>query len=292
MPTGTEVEPDILRLAAKMVEEGLDRRLPPADEPPTRLHAGMRDAVLGGGKRVRPALALAACRAVGGEDTACLPAMCALECLHAYTLVHDDLPAMDDDDIRRGRPTCHVVHGEATAILVGDALQAFAFEILAPLGGDAVALLATAGGSRGVVGGQEDDLRAEREPPSARAATIARIHERKTAALIRAACELGGIAGGGGDECRAALATYGVAIGLAFQITDDVLDCTASSQRLGKTAGKDAAAGKLTWVAVHGVDGARRAAAEELARAEAALAAIDHADELQALGRFVVHRDH
>ena len=292
----------LLREAVRLGDAALERWLPPADEVPARLHAAMRYSVFAGGKRLRPALVLAAARAVGGvtdervADPAISAAMAAVELLHTYTLIHDDLPAMDDDDLRRGRATCHKAFDEATAILAGDALQTLAFECAAVVGGEAVTVLARAAGSRGVVGGQQDDLDAEGQPIDASPTTRARlerIHRGKTAALIRASCELGGMAAGASAGARAALRAYGEAIGLAFQVADDVLDATASAEALGKTPGKDAAQGKLTYVAVHGLDAARHQAERLEQDAIAALAPLGAAAEpLRALGRFVVQRDH
>jgi geranylgeranyl pyrophosphate synthase len=286
----------LLAEAVARADAALGRWLPAEGEAPERLHRAMRYSVFAGGKRLRPALVLGACRTLGADEARCAPALAAVELLHTYTLVHDDLPAMDDDDLRRGRPTCHKAFDEATAILAGDALQTLAFEVVAELGAEAVIVLARAAGSRGVIGGQQDDLDAEGAPidagPACRA-RLERIHRGKTAALIRASCELGAIAGGAAPEARAALAGFGEAIGLAFQVADDILDATASSQKLGKTAGKDAAQGKLTYVAVYGLDAARREA-ERLERdALAALAGFGaHAADLTALARFVVRRDH
>jgi geranylgeranyl diphosphate synthase type II len=286
----------LLTEAVRLADDALDTWLPPAAEAPARLHEAMRYSVFAGGKRLRPALVLAASRACGGRDGACAPALAAVELLHTYTLVHDDLPAMDDDDLRRGRPTCHKAFDEATAILAGDALQTLAFEACADLGGPAVTCLARATGSRGVVGGQQDDLDAEGAPIDQSPATIARlerIHRGKTAALIRASCELGAIAAGATPAQRAAVAAFGEAIGLAFQVADDVLDATATAEKLGKTPGKDAAQGKLTYVAVHGLEAARTEAARLEAEAFAALAPLgDAAADLAALGRFVIQRDH
>jgi geranylgeranyl pyrophosphate synthase len=304
--TATQATPDadataLLTEAVRLADVALERWLPPADEAPTRLHQAMRYSVFAGGKRLRPALVLASARAVGGaaneQMTASIgAAMAAVEVLHTYTLIHDDLPAMDDDDLRRGRPTCHKAFDEATAILAGDALQTLAFEASAAINAEAVTVLARASGSRGVVGGQQDDLDAEGQPidqsPATRA-RLERIHRGKTAALIRASCELGAIAAGANANTRNALRTYGEAIGLAFQVADDVLDATASSSALGKTAGKDAAQGKLTYVAVHGLDAARREAERLEQEALAALAPLGvPANALRALGRFVVRRDH
>jgi geranylgeranyl diphosphate synthase type II len=286
----------ILEEAVRLAEAELEHRLPPATVAPERLHAAMRYSIFAGGKRLRPALALACCRAVGGADAAAAPAMAALEILHTYTLVHDDLPAMDDDDLRRGRPTCHKQFDEATAILAGDALLTLAFEVVADLGADAVKSLARASGSVGVVGGQQDDLDAEGAPvdssPACRA-RLERIHRGKTAALIRASCDLGAIAGGATPAQRAALAEYGELAGLAFQVADDVLDATASVEKLGKTPGKDAAQGKLTYVAVYGLDAARAEAARLEQAALAALAPLgERAAPLVALAKFIVQRDH
>ena len=291
----------LLTEAVRLADVALERWLPPADEAPTRLHQAMRYSVFAGGKRLRPALVLASARAVGGAtneqmSTNIGAAMAAVEVLHTYTLIHDDLPAMDDDDLRRGRPTCHKAFDEATAILAGDALQTLAFEASAAINAEAVTILARASGSRGVVGGQQDDLDAEGQPidqsPATRA-RLERIHRGKTAALIRASCELGAIAAGANASMRTALRTYGEAIGLAFQVADDVLDATASSSALGKTAGKDAAQGKLTYVAVHGLDAARQEAERLEQEALNALAPLGPpANSLRALGRFVVRRDH
>jgi geranylgeranyl pyrophosphate synthase len=279
--------------AAHLADLALDHFLPPASTVPERLHAAMRYSVMAGGKRLRPALVLGACRALGGADAAAAPGMAAVECFHTYTLIHDDLPAMDDDDLRRGRPTCHKAFDEATAILAGDALQALAFELAARHGAEAVTVLARAGGSLGVVGGQQDDLDAEGRAlqglPADRV-LLERIHRGKTAALIRASCEIGALAAGADADQRKALATYGEAIGLAFQIADDVLDATADAATLGKTPGKDAAQGKLTYVALCGIDGARAEARRHLDQALAAIALLD-APELAALARFVVERD-
>ncbi|HYE04769.1 MAG TPA: farnesyl diphosphate synthase [Planctomycetota bacterium] len=289
----------LLSEAVRLSDAALARALPPADAEPARLHAAMRYTVFAGGKRVRPALALAACRACGGADDAVAPALAALELLHTYTLVHDDLPAMDDDDLRRGRPTCHKAFDEATAILAGDALQCLAFETVAALGAEAVVRLARASGSLGVIGGQQDDLDAENAPrgandPARRAAEgarLERIHRRKTAALIAVSCELGAIAARAPGGERARLCAFGEAVGLAFQIADDVLDATATAAELGKTPGKDAAQGKLTYVAVYGLEAARREAARLAAEAQAALGPFGAAAApLAALARFIVER--
>jgi geranylgeranyl pyrophosphate synthase len=219
--------------------------------------------------------------------------MAAVEIFHTYTLIHDDLPAMDDDDLRRGRPTCHKAFDEATAILAGDALLTLSLELAAEHGAEAVRVLARAGGSRGVVGGQQDDLDAEGRvltgTPADRA-LLERIHRGKTAALIRASCELGALAANASNIQRAALAAFGEAMGLAFQVADDVLDHTADAATLGKTPGKDAASGKLTYVTLLGLDDARAEARRLLDSALEALAPLN-APELAQLARFAVERD-
>ncbi|MDA3961065.1 MAG: polyprenyl synthetase family protein [Planctomycetota bacterium] len=283
-----------LESAVALADAALEQALPSADTAPATLHQAMRYAVFAGGKRIRPALVLAACRACGGSDAACAPAMAAVEMLHTYTLVHDDLPAMDDDDLRRGRPTCHVVYGDATAVLVGDALQTQCFETLAAAGGPAVACLARAAGSRGVIGGQQDDLEAEGstvdDSPACKA-RLERIHRGKTAALIRASCELGALAAEASPETVATLGRFGEAAGLAFQVIDDILDTTASVEDLGKTPGKDAACGKLTYVAVYGLEAAR-AEADRLRDEAVAIAQSFGAGgaDLQSLAGFIVDR--
>jgi len=287
-----------LAASATRCEAALHRALPGESVPPARLHRAMRYAVFAGGKRLRPALveaAALACSSASSADARVDAAMAAVELLHTYTLVHDDLPAMDDDDLRRGRPTCHKAFDEATAILAGDALQCAAFATLVPLGVEAVRCLAAAAGSQGVVGGQQDDLDAEGRPVTASVADqqlLERIHLGKTAALIRASCELGCLAVDGDHATRRALAAYGEAIGLAFQIADDVLDATATAAALGKTPGKDAAQGKLTYVAVFGLDRARAEADRRLAEALAAIVGLgERAAALRDLAVFVVQRD-
>jgi geranylgeranyl diphosphate synthase type II len=216
----------------------------------------MRYAVFPGGKRLRPCLALLGARDTGGDARAALRPAAALECLHTYSLVHDDLPCMDDDELRRGRPTCHVKFGEALAVLAGDALLTLAFEVVAEGGSRAVRVLATAAGSLGMVGGQAADLAAERSGPEVRSGleTVRWIHDHKTGALISAALEVGALAGGGDLERLDRLRTYGSALGRAFQIADDCLDRTGRVGELGKRPGADLAAGKLTYPSVIGLD--------------------------------------
>ncbi|RME71511.1 MAG: polyprenyl synthetase family protein [Planctomycetota bacterium] len=229
----------------------------------------MRYAALGGGKRVRPALAMLWSEAVCGALEPALPFAVAIECVHVYSLVHDDLPAMDDDPLRRGKPSCHVAFGEALAILAGDALLTFAFEHIAtryPRPETAAALvrtLARAAGPAGMVGGQVLDLRGEgrtARAPERTEAALEAIHRAKTGALITAACVGGVIAAGGDGALQGAARRYGEALGLLFQVTDDIIDCTSSTEELGKTAGKDAGSGKLTYPALLGIEGARERA--------------------------------
>ncbi len=260
------------------VESALDRALPAADIVPQRLHAAMRYAVLGGGKRVRPLLAFAAGEAVAAPGPALEAAACAVELIHAYSLVHDDLPCMDDDDLRRGKPTVHIAWDEATAMLVGDSLQSLAFGLVSAPGlGIAPAAqvaivhqLALASGSRGMAGGQAIDLDSvgvELSVPQ-----LEHMHIHKTGALIRAAVSMATACGGEvGTPAAAALDRYAMAVGLAFQVVDDILDAEASTEALGKTAGKDQAANKPTYVSILGIRPARELAAELHARAIAAL---------------------
>ncbi len=245
------------------IERELERALAGlVDRAPARLVEAMRYCVLGGGKRLRPALVRLGCELAGGEDRRALAPAAAVELVHAYSLVHDDLPCMDDDDLRRGRPTCHKVYGEALAVLVGDGLQALAFGWLAREGGDRAAamaeVLARAAGPIGMVGGQVLDLEATRELASP--GTVRAIHASKTAALIAGALEMGGVAAGAGREERAVLERFGGLLGLCFQAVDDVLDVTGDAAELGKTPGKDQAHDKATLVAALGLAAARREA--------------------------------
>jgi geranylgeranyl diphosphate synthase type II len=257
--------PGFLAAERQRIDGALERLLPATDAWPVRLHEAMRYAVFGGGKRVRPVLVRAACRAAGGDPDRVLEAACALEFVHTYSLIHDDLPALDDDTLRRGRPTVHVAYGEALAILAGDALLTEAFAVLAafPSGeefsgrrAEACRLVADAIGSRGMVGGQVEDLEATGEAPDA--GRLDRIHRAKTGALIGAAVELGALHAGVAGPRRLAFGTFGQRLGLLFQIADDILDVTGSAESLGKSPGKDAAAGKLTYPAVFGLDATNR----------------------------------
>ena len=288
----------LLAASVARVEAGLDRHLPPADARPARLHAAMRYSLMGGGKRLRPILCLAACELAGGEAQQAMPTAVALEMIHTMSLIHDDLPAMDNDDLRRGRPTNHKVYGEANAILAGDALLTRAFEMVAlrSPGVPAERLLAVVGelslasGAPGLVGGQVVDL--ECEGKSVDLERLEYIHLHKTGALLRACVISGALIAGAPDALVEALRVYARGIGLAFQIIDDILDITQTSEQLGKSAGKDAAAGKATYPAVFGLEKSRREAAR---LTKAALKALEPfgknadflravADQLDALG--------
>ncbi len=281
-------------------ESALDRELPTAEVEPRRLHAAMRYAVLGGGKRIRPLLAFAAAEAGGRpfDPSGLERVACALECVHAYSLVHDDLPCMDDDVLRRGKPTVHVEYDEATALLVGDSLQSLAFRLIsdgrvvndAEVQLEMVSMLAQACGSRGMAGGQAIDLDAV-----GRALTLPELewmHIHKTGALIRAAVALGARCGARrADDELDHLDHYAKCVGLAFQVVDDILDCEAPTATLGKTAGKDAAQDKPTYVSVVGLARAKEMALELKAQAERALAAIPGgALRLREIAEFIVLR--
>ncbi len=276
----------------EQVDAALDRLLPSENEWPGTLHKAMRYSIFCGGKRFRPILCMAAAEACGAApEKALLPAV-ALECLHTYTLIHDDLPAMDNDDLRRGKPTSHKVFGEANAILAGDALLTFAFELLAQSSNAAqLALeLARAAGSRGVAGGQYEDLAAENAAPDLE--RVRRIHIHKTARLIEASCRMGGIAAGASETHLSRLGRYGERVGLAFQIADDILNVTSTPEQLGKAAGSDAARGKLTYVAVVGLERAQQEAGELAEQAVRELEGLPgNTEPLAALARFVVQRE-
>ncbi len=286
----------MLAFAAR-AEGVLAARLPPSTQAPVQLHQAMRYSVLGGGKRLRPLLTYATGIALGASLDALDSPAAAVEVIHAYSLVHDDLPAMDDDALRRGLPTCHVAFGEATAILAGDALQAFAFELIAACGhtapvqcGTMLGLLARACGSEGMAGGQALDLDAVGRELSL--AELERMHALKTGALIRASVLMGAAAA----DCTLpttldALARYGLAVGLAFQIRDDILDVEGETDVIGKTRGKDAAASKPTYPGLLGMDGAREHARIQRAAALAALAESGvESEALADLARYAVDR--
>jgi geranylgeranyl diphosphate synthase type II len=259
-----------LKKAADDTDAAMNRFLPAENERPAMLHAAMRYCVFAGGKRLRPVLCIAAAEACGGNRENAMAAACALELMHTYSLVHDDLPCMDDDDLRRGRPTCHKVYGEGMAVLCGDALLTEAFAVLAcSKSVEMIAELATAGGSRKLIGGQVMDL--EGEGKSLSLEELIRIHEAKTAALLTTSVRLGAMSAGADETQIAALTKFGHALGLAFQVIDDILDVTQTTENLGKTAGKDAAVAKVTYPSVMGLEESRAEAARLTAEALEAL---------------------
>jgi geranylgeranyl diphosphate synthase, type II len=292
--------PATMEALREAVDEALDRALPPESAWPATIHRAVRYSLFAGGKRIRPVLVLAAGEAVGGAREELMPFACAAEMVHTYSLVHDDLPAMDDDDLRRGKPTSHKVFGEAIAILAGDALLTRAFHLLAEVPGDwddsrvrrrlrAAAALGEACGTTGLIGGQVMDLESEGRALGAR--DLECLHRAKTGALLSACVRGGAILGGAGAEDRERLSRYAAAIGLAFQVVDDVLDATGDAARLGKTAGKDEAARKATYVSVHGLERARAMAASLREEATDALLPLGpRGGLLAAIARLVVDR--
>lgn len=291
---------EYLARQCERVHEALDRLTPPAPAEPRVIHEAMRYSLFAGGKRVRPVLAIAAAGALGETGARVLAPACALEMVHTYSLIHDDLPALDNDDLRRGRPTNHKVFGEAMAILAGDALLTLAFQTLAQAQGlDAaqrlalIAELSAASGTvGGMIGGQVHDLEGEKQAPSAE--LLHRIHRAKTGALLRASVRFGAISAGRlpGSEAYEALSNYGEAIGLAFQIVDDLLDIEATPEQLGKTPGKDAAQHKITFPAVYGAEQSRRMAGEQLDASREALRPFGaQAAALHAIASLIVHRN-
>ncbi len=282
----------------RLVDAALRRFLPRPGSVPVTVRRAMAYSLFPGGKRLRPILAIAACRALGGRVADVLPAGAAIEMIHTYSLIHDDLPALDNDDLRRGRATSHRVFGEAMAILAGDALLTHAFEIAASHPADerlaarkvrAIRLLARAAGVTGMIGGQVMDLEAEGRPYTY--GTLLRIHRGKTGALISAAARIGGIMAGGRPADLRALGAYGDHVGLAFQIIDDILDREGSTERLGKTAGKDARARKATYPALLGIEESRRRASDAARLAERAIARLGRRGRpLAGLARFIVDR--
>lgn len=256
--SSTETKLPILETARALVEDGLDSYSQFSSGCPSKLEECIRYSLLAPGKRLRPILTLLACHACGGEMRKAVPAACSVEMIHAYSLIHDDLPAMDDDELRRGRPTNHVVYGEANAILAGDSLIARAFEILATeiesseVAAKCCATLGAAAGATRLVGGQFDDLACQGQPGDR--AALEAIHRRKTGALLRASLELGGLVAEATDEALGRLRQFGDNLGLAFQITDDLLDQRGSEEELGKRTGMDEQRGKLTYPALIGVE--------------------------------------
>ena len=294
MNPNSELGPAIKALIIR-AEQALERCLPSAEHSPAALHGAMRYAVLGGGKRLRPLLVYASAHAFGESGTQLDGSACAVELIHAYSLVHDDLPAMDDDALRRGRPTCHIVFGEAMAILAGDALQALAFEILSNDDGDAVIgmekqrVLGRACGAEGMAGGQALDLAAVGHRLTL--AELEHMHACKTGALIRASVRLGALTAGADANALNMLDRYADAVGLAFQVRDDILDVEGDATVIGKTAGKDAAADKPTFPSIIGLDASRARLRELTAIALDAIAPLGtSADLLQELANYAAHR--
>lgn len=260
---------------------------------PEELIRAMSYSVQAGGKRLRPALALNACEIMGGDVIKAMPYACAIEMIHTYSLIHDDLPALDNDSLRRGRPTSHMVFGEAKAILAGDALLSYAFEIMLEAALDNNGLracrhIARAAGIKGMVGGQWEDVSNEGKEISSH--MLRYIHEHKTADMITGALLAGGAAAGASENALEGMRIYGANIGMAFQITDDILDVTGSQAEMGKSLGKDAQEKKATYVALYGVEEARKAAEEHILRAKEALAAYERVDFLLQLADFILSR--
>ena len=278
------------------IEDALRSCVPPESAPPESIHKAMRYSLFAGGKRIRPILCIAAAQAVSDFPAGIESTAVALELIHTYSLIHDDLPALDNDDLRRGKPTCHVAFGEAIAILAGDALQTRAFEVLAGLecppaaAVQIIGLIAGAVGTvEGMIGGQVLDIESERQKPTPE--LVEAIHRAKTGALIRVSVVAGGVYAGANAEDVANLTTFGRKAGLAFQIVDDVLDMTVDSEQLGKTAGKDMATEKATWPAVYGIEQSERDAAALIEEAFAALEPYgSRAEGLKSVARYLVER--
>ncbi len=286
-----------LEKSTEEVNQALDRALPGERTRPATIHKAMRYSLFAGGKRMRPALCLAAAEACGGSVADALPLACAVECIHTYSLIHDDLPSMDNDDFRRGKPTNHKVFGEGIAVLAGDALLTQAFEIAAQCRGwprysqsDVVLELARASGSRQLIAGQVADLEGEGRKISV--SELRYIHERKTSALLCCSVRLGGMSANCTAAQLTALTSFGYHVGLAFQVIDDILDVTQSSEKLGKTAGKDTAAQKATYPSIAGLEKSRKIAAELTEKAFAALKPFKGgAVALESLAGFLLNRD-
>jgi len=286
-----------LKRTRALIEKALRTSIPATSTKPATIHRAMRYSLLAGGKRLRPLLCCATSEACGGTLRAALPAACAVEMIHTYSLIHDDLPCMDDDDLRRGQPTSHVVFGEGMAVLAGDALLTEAFAVLATAkprvrytAADLVAELARAAGSRGLIAGQVADLEAEGRKPAEPALYF--IHAAKTGMLLRASLKLGAMCAGATKAQGASLDRFGFALGLAFQIQDDILDATQSAKKLGKSAGKDAAAGKMTFPALFGLEKSHALAEQWTDEAIASLRSFGpRAAMLQALAARLLRRE-
>jgi geranylgeranyl diphosphate synthase type II len=281
----------------KKVDAALNRFLPSPTTKPKTIHQAMRYSIFAGGKRLRPVICLATAEVLRGPADDALPLACALECIHTYSLIHDDLPAMDNDDFRRGKPTSHKVYGEGIAVLAGDALLTVAFEIAASCKGwpryshaDVIRELAVAAGSRKLVAGQVADL--EGEGRKITPAELRYIHKNKTAALIASSIRLGAMSANAKTKQLERLTDFGESLGLAFQVIDDILDCTQTTEKLGKSAGKDIAAQKATYPALLGLDKAKREADRLTARARAALKPFgEDAAPLEAIADFLLKRE-
>jgi len=286
-----------LRKASQDVDAALSRLLPRASARPATIHEAMRYSIFAGGKRLRPILCIAAAEACGGDRKPALRPACAVECIHTYSLIHDDLPCMDDDDLRRGRPTAHKVFGEGLAVLAGDALLTVAFEILAGVEAsrrysvaEFIRILAVAAGSRNLIAGQVADLEGEGVPGTR--SDLRFIHERKTAALIEASLALGAMTANAPVANRDALMLFGRRLGLAFQIIDDILDVTQPTEKLGKSAGKDIAADKTTYPSVLGLEASRKEARRMTVEAHRALDAFgSDADRLREIADYLLARE-
>jgi geranylgeranyl diphosphate synthase type II len=290
--------PQYLKSRQRTIERALDRYLPKATVKPATIHRAIRYSLFAGGKRLRPILCLASAEACRGKPDRALPLACAIECIHTYSLVHDDLPSMDNDDFRRGRPTCHKVFGEGIAVLAGDALLTVAFEILSqaqPTKRYNTATLlkeiAVAAGSQKLIAGQVADLEAEGKKVNR--AQLRYIHENKTAAILTSAVRLGAMSANADSRKLKAITTFGGALGLAFQVVDDILDVTQTSEKLGKSAGKDVAAHKATYPAVVGLEKSRTEARALTRKAHDALGVFGRRGEaLRALASYLLERDY
>lgn len=289
-----------LKRKVNIIEEALSQYLPGEDEYPETIHQSMRYSMLAGGKRLRPVLVLAAAEAVGGDVKKVIPAACAIEMIHTYSLIHDDLPAMDDDNYRRGKPTNHVVYGEAIAILAGDALLTLAFEVLSSLVEEpgiapqkvlrVIKEISLAAGSRGLIGGQVVDIGSENLDISAE--TLKYIHIHKTGALFKAALKTGAILSSASEEQITALSRYAHFLGLGFQITDDILDIEGDTEKLGKPVGSDIKKKKATYPSIFGLQEAKQMAREAVAESLMSLEGFDErADFLREMARYLLERD-
>lgn len=282
-----------LNVYVEKIDAALERYLKPADNPQKKIYEAMAYSVFAGGKRLRPVLLLEACNICGGDEAEAMPFACAMEMIHTYSLIHDDLPAMDNDDLRRGRPTSHIKFGEATAILAGDALLNKAFETMAQSGSanalKAIGIIAKSSGTEGMIGGQIVDM--ESEGKEIDLDTLRYLHSLKTGAIIRSACVAGAVLGGGDETAVRAMDEFAINLGIAFQIRDDILDVTGSEEELGKPIGSDKEQGKNTYVSLLGLEKSEELVAEYSAKAKAALTPFgDKAKFLLAMTDYLVDR--